>query len=794
MNINTRQYNSLRYKSPLAKNSENGLTSKNNQNLRFTSNIHKTINKATAKTVYKGANALINSINEALGDGYIQDLLSKAKLSIVDDTLTHSNRTLGKDAIRTFKALIDIPYRIAYGISKKTGKTFSEGGAMQKWVQKFEEEKAFNTVVDIFEEYARPAMPKDSQTIFQKIGNFFNKNLVQEFDIDSQKASRIFKNSIGSNITKVKKSYESRDERTLNRIATATVSALYSAADFYNISMLQKDDKKEATKAQNKRFKQEMTRMSLSAGLTYLSLGILDRYTKNNVWLNASVIAGSTLISEIASRLFSKTPLLPLTPEKAAKIAQQRAGKKEVSSQNNKNVSFKSNLHVEREAFRQLLKTNDTVQNTEKEEVKDIQENSKPTGKKKSKALKIFLGIFAAANIVYLGSRIIKGDFAYNKAKKAFVEQYKDAIDGNDLESIKEELIKIADKYKDRSDKFALDEKVEKLLTKRTVKTNLEELKNKLIELKETDSDIENIINIYLEHIEKTASKDGLIDSKVSIPVVSGLYSGITKIFKTVYTILSAPAAFVSSLINKQYKETSELFNDLKDQVKPNYKKELTELGQLCGISKDIKPVQAIKDKLNKSDFIKSVKRFFKIKETNNETIINTIKNRTRNVEIGAETSELANISRTMVTAFTTAFFVNDYRNSVLIESEGKDIEGAREETKERLLHKLSNFIINGTLMNTFNTIFKNPLNESLVKAALVAAGTETTNEFLVRKSICQPITKKHSKQEIIDYEERQLNKKGFMGWWSRTFKKLTGKKTLTQKAGINNDKKKTNA
>ena len=236
------------------------------------------------------------------------------------------------------------------------------------------------------------------------------------------------------------------------------------------------------------------------------------------------------------------------------------------------------------------------------------------------------------------------------------------------------------------------------------------------------------------------------------------------------------------------------MFNDLKDQVKPNYKKELTELGQLCGISKDIKPVQAIKDKLNKSDFIKSVKRFFKVKETNNETIINTIKNRTRNVEIGAETSELANISRTMVTAFTTAFFVNDYRNSVLIESEGKDIEGAREETKERLLHKLSNFIINGTLMNTFNTIFKNPLNESLVKAALVAAGTETTNEFLVRKSICQPITKKHSKQEIIDYEERQLNKKGFMGWWSRTFKKLTGKKTLTQKAGINNDKKKTNA
>ena len=121
----------------------------------------------------------------------------------------------------------------------------------------------------------------------------------------------------------------------------------------------------------------------------------------------------------------------------------------------------------------------------------------------------------------------------------------------------------------------------------------------------------------------------------------------------------------------------------------------------------------------------------------------------------------------------------------MLLESAGKDEEGAKEEIKERLLHKLSNFIINGTLMNTFNTIFKVPLNNSLLNAAAVAAATETTNEFLVRKSICQPIGKKKTRQEIIDYEEAQLNKKGFMGWWARTFKKLTGKKTLTQKAGI---------
>ena len=62
----------------------------------------------------------------------------------------------------------------------------------------------------------------------------------------------------------------------------------------------------------------------------------------------------------------------------------------------------------------------------------------------------------------------------------------------------------------------------------------------------------------------------------------------------------------------------------------------------------------------------------------------------------------------------------------------------------------------------------------------------ETTNEALVRKSTCQPIRKKQSKEEIIEFEQEQLNKKGLMGAWSRLFRKITGKKTLTEKAGVN--------
>ena len=232
---------------------------------------------------------------------------------------------------------------------------------------------------------------------------------------------------------------------------------------------------------------------------------------------------------------------------------------------------------------------------------------------------------------------------------------------------------------------------------------------------------------------------------------------------------MTAPSRLLFACLNKNYKESDVLFKEVIQEANPDYSKELVQLALAC--------------KLNGNSKLANL---FNSKPRKDSTMVEIIKKRARNVEVGAETSELANISRTMVTAFTTYFFVNDYRNSVLIESGGKDTEGAREETKERLMHKLSNFIINGTLMNTFNTIFKSVLNRSLLGATAVAAATEATNEFLVRKSICQPIGKKKSRQDIIDYEEKQMNKKGFMGWWSRTFKKITGKKSLTQKAGIN--------
>ena len=126
-----------------------------------------------------------------------------------------------------------------------------------------------------------------------------------------------FEDVITSNGTKIKKGYATRDERTLNRIVTSCVSAMYAGWDFYNISMLEKDNKKDAKEAQKGRLKQELTRMAFNESVTLLALGALDRYTKRSIVLNSIVIAGGALIAEIASRLMSGTPLKSLTPQEA---------------------------------------------------------------------------------------------------------------------------------------------------------------------------------------------------------------------------------------------------------------------------------------------------------------------------------------------------------------------------------------------------------------------------------------------------------------------------------------------
>lgn len=679
---------------------------------------------------FTNAHKVASAIDSILGDNFFSAALNKAGIAITDDKIVLEKEKMSDKIIQTLRyPIFDLKNDLAIFLLKPLTKDASpfkkladsvlSSQTIQKRIKEKEVQSSLSIVRSVLDEFS-PTNEKNARFMINE-------------------AATRFKKVSADGITKIAKNYASRDERTLNRMVTSTVSALYSSADFYNISMLQKDDHKEARDAEKSRFKQEMTRMGLSAGLTFLTLGILEDKTKKSVALNALVIAASALISEVISRVINKVPLHPLTPEQAEKIALKKeknnSEKEAKSNLETGNIKFKSNYkNTAFEGFtdrdgnltsvKKLLEySEDKIDTNNQTEQNNLNKQNKNHDIKK-----IILALFSGASIVYLMSKFGPAKGMFNK---------------------------ISD--------FA--GKIKEVITTKKVKVNLDELDLKIQNFKMTPegSDLVKIMEEYQSYISHFRFNDKVseITTRKDRLLLPGVYNGATKIFSTLYQILSAPGRLVNIIVEKL-------------SSKGNPQKSFDVVKKPSDMKKEL---SALSDILSKNDSLSEKAQI--------------IKKKIRNIETAAETGELASLSRTLVTAISTYFFVNDYTNKVLIESKGKDVESAKEERNERIAHKISNFFFNGMLMNLFNSVFKVPLNNSLWQAGIIAGATEATNEFLVRKSICQPVGRLKSRQAIIDYEEAQTKKKGFMGAWSRFFRKVTGKKTLTQKAGIDtNDKK----
>lgn len=723
------------------------------------------VNKNTVTC--KNAHAFIDQMDKIFGDGtkkgvgFFTENLKAIGVKVDDSSniIQIPKRTFFKD---DFLRTVSFPVRdfLPWATQKIDG-FFNTKISTTEWIKglidKKNKDHARDWILDNIEEFSKRQYDKDI-------------NLAQR--------AESYRDVISSNISKVKKNYSSRDERTLNRIVTSIVSAIYSAADFHNISMLEKDDKKEAKKAAKGRMKQDLTRMAFNATTTFIALGMLDRYTKRNVFANSLVIALSALIAEISSRLISKTPLRPLSPQEAAEYAKKmkvHEAKKETKQEQTKdsaNIQFKASYKNAPEVFAGFMKDNKASFKPE-EISSETPQNTDETPKSQNKFLKILAFALGSASALYFVTKGLKGDYSYLKAQKQFIEKHPT------YESVNaEEIKKLYNNYTSRADRFSLPTRLKNFLTYKEVNVNLDELEKHIKKLQRSSkgSEIKDLLENLLQNIDNCKKKDsiapgGILKGKTERFIISGVVEGVTKIWKTLYSVFTIPAKLLDSAICTLTgaKNAQAKFGNYMKKINENDpKKHIGELVELNNLFKKVDTEEAKYD-----------------------DIVEILKKRTRNVETSAEIGELANTSRMMVVAIGTYFFVNDYRNKVLIESEGKNIQGAQEEMNERIWHKVFNFIINGTLMNIFNTVFKKPFNASLIGASSVAAATEVTNEFLVRKSICQPVLPKASREDIIEFENKQINKKGPWGAWSRLFKRITGKKSLTEKTGINSENNK---
>ncbi len=718
---------------------------------------------AKKEVFFPDIDKIAKKIDNILGDNYFSTTAQKAGIELKSSGVKIIKPGVMHDIKSTVRyPFLDMPLDITNWVLtllKKTPlKDFAQktlnNPRLLKRAQQYETEKSYKLVLDMLNGFCNGNPPSDIN-----------------------KCAESFKEKVTQGVGKITKKYNARDERTLNRIATSTVSALYSARDFYNISMLEKNDKDEAKKSEKARKKQELTRMAISGALTFFTLGALDKVTKTNVVMNSSVIALSALIAEVVSRVANGTPLHPLSPKEAEKIAKKRKeGKSKLQQQNTKTntqPSFKSaQFSDENKLYSQFGDKNGKI--TALNMLNKTQKTASKHKKKQINYKKLLTACFTLASAAYLTKRVIDGEYiAKFKVRNILKADKYDAhaLKGttpfdSDIENKIINAIKQMLKSKKKSDILG---RFKTNVTTKEKSVYVQDIINSYEKLKSTQEGktIANLLDEYIKHAQEMLNKGmSKVEIRTNKFIVPGIYDGFTKIFSTLYRIFSIPGAMINKCMNNLFfDKNKDIFEKYTRQVSnekiERYKKEL------AGIYEITKKYGSNKAKL-----------------------IEQLKSQTRNFETSPETSELANISRTMVTAITTYFFVNDYTNKVLIESEGKNIDGAREERNERIAHKLSNFVINGTLMNLFNSVFKTQLNNSLIEATLIATGTEMTNEFMVRKSICQPVKRMKSREDIIKYEHDKMSQGGIVGLYHRLFAKITGKKALTQKTDTNKAQK----
>lgn len=546
----------------------------------------------------------------------------------------------------------------------------------------------------------------------------------------------------------VKGNYKTADERTINRICTGFVSATMAGIDFYNISRMQNDDDALAKKSQKKRFKQESSRILMSAGMTFLTLGALSKYANSNKYVALFTIAGTTLISEILSRLMSGMPLRPLKPEEAKDYSYHKHDKKHKNEnkevQDNKGTEIKNVQTTLNEpdsaVFGQFVVNkadNSAVQTKFKGLKADKKKDNNDTPLNAQNLLKAFgVLLVAGLGVCFARSRNEK----FNSLLKNIRAGMDDAVD---LLTKKDYLVPL-DNARGMLDKISND-------------FGLTDFSKKLSTALESDKYTKIIKQVDGKNVEYV--KLGRVDKKIVAPIIKA----VTYPFGFVWGVIRFPTKIVRGLFEKEAS---------KDLSKVN-SEDLMSLYKIYDKAKN----KLDAGKITPDEFSKLIKRKTII-AVENKTGKSTYKN-----------SSLAAISRPLVTLIASYFFVNDYRNEVLITSHGEDVEGANAVAKERVMHKVSNFFFNSLLMNLFNSVFETAYHGSLLGAGAVAAATEFTNENLIRKSIGVP-TKKMSREEIIEHDRQNLERDDFWGKYFRFMSKLTGKKTISQKVQDQEKKK----
>lgn len=624
----------------------------------------------------KNPDAIVNSsIAEELFESVRDSELTKNLIKVDGDNVTFYKKTIPQliwdGLIYPFKIL---PADILNGGVELIGKIKPFKG----WAEKTLQKPMFK---NIRQRSKIDAKVNSLRGLFKTASDLNGKTEAEISSAMFQRSVKMFDPGTGN--------YDTKHERSLNRLVSGLPPALFLANDAYNLSRMMDDDGKAATEEQKVRFKQEMARIGFNAYITLVTLGALNKYI-NNSKMGIMLMTGlTTLTTEAFSRVINGKHITRLTPEEARRENEKNQA---LEAQIKPDLSFKAS------------------------------EKPKEDKEKQQKPLLTFNSAMKAVGLIIAGGYAAKGlrkisavDNAWKNFSGYFKNLYKDATQIKDYRIPQEKLNEIT-KVLDENGFTKLAEKY--------------------------------------RNVAKTAvNPDGTISLGVKDKKTKPLVDFFLAPFRFIWKYGSLPYKFVDDAVQSFGKKAPKAARKKVEDISA-LAKSIDNIGR-----------EATKKNYTPEQFQSYVKDNI-LKAFNVDTMSNV------------SNSELSNLAKTAALAATIWFLMTDNYNMVMLKSNGNDVEGAKTKFTERFVQEGSRLFYQTLLIDLFNSTFKSQYNKSLFGMSWITLTNTTMGEWLTRKSVGVPVGT-HTRDQLIELENKQENATGFERKYYDFMKRLTGKRSI---------------
>ena len=576
---------------------------------------------------------------------------------------------------------------------------------------------------------------KDNNIKVSEIPNNVKVQIAQ--NLEGQLGSKVFQAQLKQFDPK-SGNYDTKHERSLNRLVSGLPPAIFLANDAYNLSRMMDDDSKAAEKERKTRFKQETSRILTSGYLTLVTMGAFQNFINKSKAGIVLVTGLTVLVTEMFSRLSNGKHIKRLTPEEARK--------------------------------------ENEMMNAPEAKIKPVKEPIPSTGSQKPQNQKEQQKPLLSFDTLMKGSAIVLGTGYGIKAVKHLPAVQKAAF--NYFENMRLNNL----------------EKFEKLgIKKHDIKNAVDNFQSKVIFKPFTDlySKLTSKPYIVDEHkfkgivetlrqngFDKLADRYAAVASESTETAQNGkLIVNLGKTDKTFnffgkpvsvkpfVNFVIAPFKFMWNTVTLPYWMIDEKLMSVFRKAKPKPS------------PKDIEAVANSFDRIARQAE-KLAKNGISKKEFEDFIQVNLLKGFNQDSLSSVSNAELSNLAKTAASVATIWFLMTDNYNMVMLKSNGNDKEGANTKFKERFVQEGSRLFYQTLLIDLFNSTFRNQYNSSLMGMSVVTLVDTTLGEMLTRSSVGTPI-KAHTRDELIDIETRQNNSTGFKKKYYNFMQRLTGKRSI---------------